>query len=107
MAKIQVKNSADILRLAKDVIRQAKNDVITTIAQDAQKRIREKSNGQFNPRIRYAPDAATIVVEPTVDDPKGEKIREMERNTHAIESAHKQLMSKSYVVNLLNKKKIG
>jgi sugar-specific transcriptional regulator TrmB len=106
MAKIQVKNTIDIMRLARDVIRQVKNEAITTIAQNAKEQIRVKSERQFDPDIKYAPDAASIVVEPAVDDPKGEKIRAIERNTRAVESAYKQLSSKPYVVSLLSRKRV-
>jgi hypothetical protein len=104
MAKVVVKKPDDILRLGREVIRQARRELTKIIADDVVDKIKSRSAGKMSPVVEYEPDKIRIIVRSESDDVEGQRLKALENQTKAFEQTHNELRQKAYIKELINRK---
>jgi hypothetical protein len=94
-----------VLQGGRNYLTQVRTTILAALANKVQRQIVDASHGRLNPAIKVDPRAGkfTVYVFRTPDDPKGQKARQIERETGAFKSAVDNLKSKSYVMNVINR----
>lgn len=105
MPKIRVKNAIQFFDLGRDIIQKTKKDVLSIVASDATEQIKKNSDGELDPKTLYGPDMITLAVEKDKNDPEGSKAVEIEKRSHAFSDVYDKIKDKSYVINLINRKR--
>lgn len=98
---VNIRSGEEFILPARKAVESIKRKIISAIAEEAIKRIKEKSHGQFEPETISREDGFVIRVSSSKDQ-KREAIETIERETNAFaDTAHS--LDREYVVNLINR----
>lgn len=102
MATINIKTSVEMFNFANIFITQTKEEILTKLSKYAVQKIQQESNGQHKSKLNYKSGGFTIGELKTIDDPTGNKAKEIERRTLAYKKTYNSLTDEAIVAEILN-----
>lgn len=100
--RVQIKTAVEMFELGRGVIAQARREILTKIALNAQKQIKARSANNHVADLRAEPNVVVIGEPYSAKDPDGSKALDVERRTKAYQLTRQSLSDKKTVVNLVN-----
>ena len=90
-------------KYTQQAIKRVLADMSLVLMQDAKEIIISKSGEQLPLKTEKTLSSFKIGVPYVIDDPTGDKVKEIERKTEAFETAYLKLKNKAYVISVLKK----
>lgn len=101
MPTVKLDKAVDLFVHGRAVINEAKQHVVSTLAQDAAKQIKAKSNGRMRAELSYKQHGFVVGEPLSPDDPDGKKVLKAESETQAYAQTYRQLLDKGYVLGVI------
>lgn len=101
--KVEIKSATALRSFGTQFLQQIRGRMVKIIAKDVERQIKEKSKGQFKPKIDIRDNGATLGIPADIDDPNNQKIIGIENQTNAVKGTNENLSNKAYVANLINR----